>query len=473
MINHGARMNYSEGNARRSGLKLAVLLWAGWVAAVASPAQTYVTPMMGGGQTAADMVHIDLYYDEVANQFHAHVDNSFGTPQLRALEPGLSFDPQAAYGVLNGQAYNAQYGWNAGGFFTIPPGAAIWIEQTKASPELGVYQDWGRLGTYTPIFGTGGSPRMWQWSGVMIHNTYAVRNPARARYFADYHIFFGDATTGSRAGYESLGDTTVHLEWTAVPVEDPLTFEFGALGETNGAPLAFLNASLFETNGGFVANLRQTNAGPWASQFECAIPMLAVPATLANGGPTTNHAALGSVLELQLVSVMGPPGGRLSYWEAGEAAPRFVVPAGETAGTNRFALSESQGIPGADPYGCISGRHYTVNKPGLYCLGFRVVDSSTNGPGGGPIHAPSETYRVFLQGGFTINSLAIRGNEITACFGGDSEKTFYLERSTAAGATGTWVGVAGPLTGTNCLQTLTDTTATNSQGLYRLRAEQK
>lgn len=466
-------MNHPFANAWRSGWRLAALLCVSWLATVASPGQTYVTPKMGGGQVAADMIHIDLFYDEVANQFYAHVDDSFGTPELRALEPGLAFDPQAAYAVLNGKAYNAQYGWNAGGFFTIPPGAAIWIEQTNASPELEVYQDWGRLGSYTPIFGTAGSPRLWQWSGVMVHNSYAVRSPARARYFADYHIFFGDAATGSRAGYESLGDTTVHLEWTTVPVEDPLTFKFAALGETNGAPLTFLNASLFETNGGFVANLRQTNSGPFALQFECAIPMLAVPASTVNGGPATNHAALGSLLELQLVSLAGPRQGSLSFWEAGEAAPRFIVPAGETAGTNRFAISESQGIPGADPYGCISGRHYTVNEPGLYCLGFRVVDSSTNGPGGGPIHAPSEVYRVFLQAGLTIDWLGVRGNAITACFGGDPDKILYLERSTAAGAPGTWVGVAGPLTGTNCLQTLTDTTATNAQALYRLRAEQK
>lgn len=451
--------------------RLALSLLAVVLAGLKAPAQTYVTPKMGGGQVTADMVHVDLYYDEEANQLHAYVDDSYGTPMLRPLESGYAFDPQAKYAVLNGKAYNAQYGWNVGGFFTMPPGAAIWIEQTNGSPGLEVYQDWGRLGSYTPIFGTGDSPRLWKWSGVMVHNTYAILNPTVNRLSADYHIYFGDANTGSRAGFAHLGDTTVRLEWTTVPVENPLTFRFGAAGLTNGAPLQFLNAAEFVTNAGFVANLRYTNGGPCALRFECSIPLVAVAATSTNGGPSTNHAALGSCLELQLVSLAGPPRASLGFWEAGDTTPRFTVPVGEFAGTNRFCLSENRGMPGADPFGCIQGRHFTVNQPGLYCLSFRIVDTSTNGPGGGPIHAPSDIYRVLLQASQTVNSLVRQGHSMTVGFGGEPGRTYFLERSQLLGISNTWQVVAGPLAGTNRLLTLTDTTATNLQGFYRLRAE--
>ncbi|MBI5388438.1 MAG: hypothetical protein HZA90_27550 [Verrucomicrobia bacterium] len=447
------------------------LVLACWSAGSAAQAQIYVTPKMGGGQVAADMVHIDLYYDDVANQFQAHIDTSFGTPELRALEPGQAFDPQANYAVLNGKAYNSQYGWNAGGFFTIPPGAAIWIEQTNCSPGLEIYQDWGRLGSYTPIFGTAGSSRLWKWSGVMVHNTYAVFNPTRHRFFADYHIYFGDANTGSRANFTHLGDTTVHLEWTTVPVEDPMTFKFGAVGSTSAAPLCFLNREQFVTNTEFVVNLRYTNAGPWATQFGCGIPMLAVAATATNGGPITNHAVLGSCLELQLTSLAGPPQASLGFWEAGDTQPRFSVLAGEVAGTNRFCLSESGGASGADPFGRISGRNFTVSQPGLYCLGFRLLDTSTNGVGGGPLHAPSANYYVYLQAGLTVASWSRQGPSMTASFGGEPGQTFYLERAPGLGLSNQWQTVAGPLAGTNRLQSLVDATATGSQGFYRLKAQ--
>ena len=437
----------------------------------AALAQTYVTPKMGGSQVAADMVHIDLYYDETANEFHAHVDDSYGTPELRALEPGYVFDPLANYAVLNGKAYNSQYGWNAGGFFTIPPGAAIWIEQTSASPGLEVYQDWGRLGSYAPIFGTAGSPRLWKWSGVMVHNTYAVLAPTASRLVADYHIYFGDADTGSRTGFTHLDDATVHLEWTTVPVENPLTLRFGAAGLTNGAPLQFLNSTEFVTDTGFVANLCSTNTGPCASQFEGAIPLVAVAATAANGGPVTNHAACGSCLEFEMVSLAGPAGARLGFWEAGDGEPRFSVPTGAVAGTNRFRLSQSGGAPGDDPFGGVQGRRFAVSQPGLYCLGFRVVDTSTNGPGGGPIHAPSEVYAVYLQAGLTLASLSREGQSVTGRFGGVPGRRFYLERASALVLPSPWQTVAGPLAGTNRLQTLTDPNATDVQGYYRLRAE--
>ena len=443
------------------------LLLAGLADLTAPAAQTYVTPMMGGGQVAADMVHIDLYYDEFSNVFHATVDDSYGTPELRALAPGYAFDPQAVYAVLNGKAYNFQYGWNVGGFFTLPPGSKIWIERIDGSPGLETYEEY----SYTPVFGTGGSPRLWRWDGSMVHNVYAVRNPPIRRLFVEYHVFIGDEHTGSRANFMDYDDTTVRLEWTVVPVENAMTFQFGAVGQTNDAPLCFLNAARFATNSLAVVNLRYTNAGPCALQYACSIPMMVVPATTGNGGPATNPAALGAHLELQLVSLAGPPQAGLSFWEAEQTLPSFSLPTGEAAGTNCIVVSENCGAPGTDPYGCIQGRRLAVDRPGLYCLGFRLVDTSTNGLAGGPIHAPSPLYCLYLQADVTIASLTRLGASVTAWYGGEPGWSFSLQRSLALGAAASWQTVAGPLAGTNRLQSLTASAATNSRSFFRLRVQ--
>ncbi len=456
---------------RRAGLALVGLVVAGWLPALPLAAQTFVTPKLGGGQVAADMVHIDIYYDAEANVLYATVDDSYGTPELRALEQGHAFDSQQPYAVLNGKAYNAQYGWNVGGFFTMPPGAAIWIEMLDCTPNLETYSGWGQTGSYAPIFGTGATPALWKWSGVMVHNTYAVLDPPFGRFFADYHIYFGDAATGSRANFTEFGDTTVRLEWTTVPVESLMAFRFGAVEASNGAPLLFINSGQWESDSLAVVSFRHTNAGPCAFQYECCWPMVTVPATDANGGPAANHAAPGSCLKLQFISLSGPPGGNLGVWEPGQSLPNFRMAAGATAGTNRLVLSQNNGVPGSDPYGCVQGRRLALSQPGLYCLGFRVVDSSTNGLGGGPIHTPSPLYRVYLQAGLTVSSLTRDGQTMTVCFGGGPGQRFFLERKSVLGPSGPWQTVAGPLIGTNCLQTLTDPDVQDERGLYRLRAE--
>ncbi len=447
---------------------LGVLLAFG-LAGVTARAQTYVTPMMGGDQVSADMIHIDIYYDVWANELHALVDDSYGTPMLRPLEPGYAFDPLQPYAVLNGKAYNSQYGWNVGGFFSLPPGSKIWIELLDSSPGLEAYEEH----TYVPIFGTAGSSRLWRWAGRMVHNTYAVRNPPVGRLFAEYHVYIGDENTGSRANFVDFDDTTVRLEWTVVPIEDPMTFKFGAVSQTNHAPLNFNNAEGFVTASQAVLNLHFTNGGPRALQYTCPVSMMAVPASTGNGGPATNPAALGSHLELELVSLVGPGSATLTFWEEGQAQPSFSLRAGELAGTNRVALTQTcgaAGAPGADPYGCIPGRHFALSKPGLYCLGFRVIDTSTNGPGGGPIHSPSPVYQVNLQAGITIACLSRQGSTAIAMFGGEPGRTFYLERISLGDPSSSWKTVGGPLAGTNRLQTLTDTAATGSKGFYRLRA---
>ncbi len=421
----------------------------------------------GGLDTNAPMIHVDISYDYAANQMQAVLDTSYPTPKLLPLPAGYTFDARSNYYVFNGKAYNLQYAWNPGGIFTNPPGAALWIECLNASPGLECFDGPGNKTlnpprTFAPIFGTAGSSTRWQWYGSMAHNSYAVLNPTNTSFSAQYRLYFGDVVTGDPiAGYD---DATVTLTWL-VDLPVPPVFRFGAVDQTNAAPLCFLNAVECVTNSLSVVNLRYTNAGPWAQQYESAITLIAVPATVPNGGPVAGHAALGSRLALQLVSLAGPAEGTLRLWEAGQSQPCLSLSVGTAEGTNCVVLSQNEGEPGADPYGCIEGRHLTIDLPGLYCLGFRLLDLSTNGLAGDPIHPASPVYHVYLQAGLAIHALARQGVAATALFGGDAAKTFYLERSPAPGPAATWQTVAGPLTGTSRLQSLTDPAASATQRL--------
>ena len=232
--------------------------------------------------------------------------------------------------------------------------------------------------------------------------------------------------------------------------------------------MLFLNRHLFGAESGYAVNLCFTNEGPCALQYEAAIPMMAVPATPDHAGPTNYHAAPGSRLVCQLVSLTGPPGAQLSFWEPAQSMPSFSLPVGTSEGTNCFCISTNQGEPACDPYGDVQGRRFAVTEPGLYRLGFQLIDSSSNGPGGGPIHAPSEMCFVYLQAGRLINSTTIQGTTVAISFGGESGRNFYLERTTALGPGAQWVPVAGPILGMDRLQFLADPSPA-PQGFYRLR----
>ncbi len=433
-----------------------------------------VKPARGGAlDTNAPMIHVDVFYDYAANQMRATLDTSQPVPRLLPLPAGYGFDTLSNYAVLNGKAYNFQYAWNPGGTFSPPAGAAVWIECLSRSPELECYDGPGNKmisppRTYAPIFGTGGSSVKWQWYGAMAHNSYAVLNPTHRSVSADYRVYFGDALTGARDAYTQYTDATVRLTWN-IDLPGPPELQFGALDLTNGASLCWLDADDLATNSRAVVNFNYTNVGSCALQYECSIPLTAVAATEANGGPVTNHAAPGSCLELQFVSLAGPAGSVLSGWQPGEAQPLFALPAGETGGTNRIALSANDGTPNADPYGQTQPL-FSLSKPGLYCLAFKLVDSSTNGPAGGPLHSASPVYHIYLQAGLTLSGLGRQGTSAAALFGGEAGQCFYLESCATPDPAAGWQTVAGPLTGTGRLQTLVDPAASSARLFYRLRA---
>jgi len=435
-----------------------------------------VTPARGGGlDTNAPMIHADIFYDFAAKEMRATLATNQAVPKLVPLPPGYAFNSRSNYYLLAGKAYNFQYAWNPGGVFTPPNGAAVWIELLSASPGLEIYDGPGNKmespsRPYTPIFGTGGSAMKWKWYGRMAHNACAILNPRGDVLSADFRIYFADAETGARDAYTNYRDTTIRLTWTVDPVPEPAIYRIGTAGQTEAARLCLLDADPYLAGSNYVIHLRRSSADSNSSPFESCLPLVAVAATAANGGPDINHAALGSCVDVQLVSLAGPPGARLSLREAGAVLPRFSLSTGEIAGTNCCPISVNRGAPGSDPYGYNPGRQFAVDQPGLYCLGIRLVDTSTNGPNGGPIHPSSELYRVYLQAGLTLASVNRQDQTVTAAFGGETGWTYFLEHTPGLELPVTWQTVAGPVSGANRIHTLFDATATNGLGFYRLRA---
>jgi hypothetical protein len=170
--------------------------------------------------------------------------------------------------------------------------------------------------------------------------------------------------------------------------------------------------------------------------------------------------------------VKGPAGGSFAFWEGdGESdlgAITFSVPVGTTNGTNHFVISENVDEAGADPYGHIHGREVTTSLEGTYVVGFRAIDLSTNGVGGGPIHSPSDIFEMRFQAGTRLEGIQTFTNRVTASYRSLQGISNVLEKIDALSLTN-WQPATAPLRGNNNLQSFTDTNAPIGSRFYRLR----
>lgn len=247
----------------------------------------------------------------------------------------------------------------------------------------------------------------------------------------------------------------------------------GAVGTNQNDALAFTVASLFDTNSGFslpmVLRTNGLNAGFYRGD---TLTFTALSATDLGTGQVLGRALLGSRLAVQLVRVAGPAGGAVQFWEGDGENPgnqiTFQVPVGETQGTNAFVISENDAMPGSDPYGHIHGREFTTSTSGLYTVGFRLVDVSTNGTGGEPMHSPSAVMPMYFQAGPVIESIASSSGGIRVFFRSAPGVTNVLESSpTLPGRA--WTVVSAGLRGNSTLQSLVDPNPAPAARFYRLQ----
>lgn len=206
--------------------------------------------------------------------------------------------------------------------------------------------------------------------------------------------------------------------------------------------------------------------------YQTDVTFASLPGTLWTGGPAPGAAAPGAFLEAIVVSVQGPAGGVIGFWqEAEEATPnlRFSIPVGTANSTNRFEISEGVTFPELDPFGHIHGRRFTANRPGLYTLGFQLVDASTAGPTGGPIHTPSPISYFYFQAGVFINSMVKSNNTVTVQFGVNSFYDYDLEATTNL-VSPKWVSIYHVIGANHSdIHYFTDMDATSASRFYRVR----
>lgn len=250
---------------------------------------------------------------------------------------------------------------------------------------------------------------------------------------------------------------------------------------TPGEPLWFANGSDWETNsyGGFTQSpaciyFDDNLPAVYPGQFQTATTFAALAATIFKGGPSPYAASLGTYIELRIVSLHGPAGGVLTLWnerpDPNSPTVILAIPVGTANGTNQLNLSEGDpSDPESDPYGHIHGRRFTLNKPGLYTLGLQLLDTSGNGPGGGPIHTASSTNYFYLQAGLWLSDFSRSNNVVTARFGLPGYTNFVFEASPTVPGTN-WVTIQ-TVAGTDHseLRWVRDLNAVGPTRFYRIR----
>ena len=126
------------------------------------------------------------------------------------------------------------------------------------------------------------------------------------------------------------------------------------------------------------------------------------------------------------------------------------------------------GEPGGDPFGHIHGRRFTATKPGLYKVGFRALDVSTNGAEAGPIHTPSPVLHIYFQAGVNIVSVEpIDGGSARVISALPAHFLWQLESNDSLNDA-EWVPVSFPVVGADQLVEFLDDQAVPLRRFYRV-----
>ena len=156
------------------------------LAAIGSSAYADI-PTLGG-----PMSHmlVTLFQNEIFITFESP---SMATVEMQDNAGTFTGNPS----VLNDLGYNAQFGWLANGFISVPPSSGIFVRTSSISEHLSVFEQ----GSYDEIMGTNTSPDIWQWDGTMIHNWYATQ--VHGTHHASYEVFVGDLSGNPLDGFTS------------------------------------------------------------------------------------------------------------------------------------------------------------------------------------------------------------------------------------------------------------------------------
>jgi hypothetical protein len=243
----------------------------------------------------------------------------------------------------------------------------------------------------------------------------------------------------------------------------------GAYSTSQGAQLYFYNRADFASASQYVKTLMFTNSGRYAGYYQQNITLTVQAATPSYSGPEPDAPALGSYIRARILSVKGPAGGEFSFWDVGATNPTIRLASGET-GTNSFNVTQTDGSPGADPFGHIHGRRFAATTQGRYTVAFQAFDASTNGTGGGPIHTPSEIIEVTFQGGVNIESVEpdFEEGHVHVRFGAMAGFSWQVEYSRVLGPQADWRPAESSVTGNDYFFEVIHELAPGTQRFYRV-----
>ncbi len=275
----------------------------------------------------------------------------------------------------------------------------------------------------------------------------------------------------------------------------------GATTNVPGATLILKNAETYVTTSGYcfptvsgsyfdynISGDPDSYTYPYAGYYyNCIQAFNALPTTESNAGPVTGAAALGTVIQLKLLSAEGPAGASFAFWEVNSDGSfgtnlTWSVPVPSSGDTNLILVTQAPNTPTNDPFGQISHRVFGFSKPGLYKLTWQLVDTSTNGPGGTPLNLPSAPFTLYYQADSTIAGIATGADGVHIKFAapagilqssGFYNMQYYIEQSPTLGADANWLpaldtqGRTNTIVGDDYLHTNT-VTPTGTAQFYRL-----
>ena len=248
----------------------------------------------------------------------------------------------------------------------------------------------------------------------------------------------------------------------------------GATGRNQGDALNWNNGAAFVVDSGYVKTLNFATAGMYTGFYEGNISLTSMHSTNGFGETIAGSPAPGSFQIGEIVSVVGPEGGAFGFWDTNAiTAPSLSVPVGTTTGGFFYDLSEKSlgaGEPGGDPFGHVHGRRLTLTKPGIYEVGFRAIDISTNGLNAGPIHSRSDILRVAFQAGYNIKSITWLNGVSTVSVGTTVGFNFKLQSNTNLNNSTGWKDV-GEIVGNDLFQPITDPEASDQARFYRVEVQ--
>lgn len=244
----------------------------------------------------------------------------------------------------------------------------------------------------------------------------------------------------------------------------------GAARSEAGAALIFVNAANYAAESGYVIPMEAAPSGRFAGTHHAELTLICQAIDPDLGGPAPFHPVAGTRVEAVIETVEGPIGGVFAFWEAGTPVASITAPVGQTNGTIRFPVSENDGNPDADPYGHVHGRNFSGTAPGLYRVGFRFVDTAGNGPGGGPLHPPSERFFLHFQAGITLAGIEQSPEGPELLFAAANDFLYQVESSPTLSEPVSWSPLGDSVSGDNHLHTLL-APAVDGSRFYRLRRE--